>query len=86
MQSNTAAFKDVTIPVAGMSCGSCVRRIRTALNQQTGVRTAEVDLAAGEVKVCFDPELTKVDAIVEAIRKSGYLADVPQSETDPILC
>ena len=86
MQTNTAAFKNATIPVTGMSCGSCVRRIRAALDQQPGVKTAEVNLARSEVTVCFDPELTKVAAIVEAIRKSGYRADLPQSETDPIVC
>ena len=80
MQTNTAAFKNVTIPVAGMSCGSCVRHIRTALDQQPGVKTAEVNLAAGEVTVCFNPELTKVEAIVEAIRKSGYQAAVPATK------
>ena len=37
-------------------------------------------LAAGEVTVCFDPELTKVEAIVEAIRKSGYQAAVPATK------
>jgi copper chaperone CopZ len=77
MKSNTAAFKNVTIPVAGMSCGSCVRHIRTALDQQPGVKTGEVNLADGEVTVCFNPELTTVEAIVEAIRKSGYRAAVP---------
>ena len=80
MQTNTAAFKNVTIPVAGMSCGSCVRHIRTALDQQPGVKTAEVNLAAGEVTVCFNPELTKVEAIVEAIRKGGYQAAVPATK------
>ena len=74
MQSNTAAFKDVTIPVAGMSCESCVRRIRAALDQQPGVKTADVNLATSEVTVCFNPKLKKVEAIVEAIRKSGYQA------------
>ena len=80
MKSNTAAFRDVTIRVDGMSCGSCVRHIRTALGQQPGVKTAEVNLAAGEVTVCFDPELTRVEAIVEAIRKNGYQAAVPATK------
>lgn len=80
METNTTAFKNVTIPVAGMSCGSCVRHIRTALEKQPGVKTAEVNLAAGEVTVCFNPELTKVEAIVEAIRKGGYQAAVPATK------
>jgi copper chaperone CopZ len=79
MQTNTAAFKNVTIPVAGMSCGSCVRHIRTALDQQPGVKTAEVNLAAGEVTVCFNPEFANVEALVQAIRKSGYQAALPQT-------
>ena len=80
MQSNSAAFQNVTIQVAGMSCGSCVRHIRTALDQQPGVNTAEVNLPAGEVTVRFNPEATKVEAIVEAIRKSGYQAALPATK------
>jgi Cu+-exporting ATPase len=79
MQTNTAAFKNVTIPVAGMSCGSCVRHIRAALDQPPGVKNAEIDLAAGEVTVRFNPELTNVEALVEAIRKSGYQAALPET-------
>lgn len=80
MPSNTASFREITIPVAGMSCGSCVKHIRTALNQQPGVKTAEINLAAGQVTVWFDPELANIEALVEAIRKSGYRATLPTIE------
>lgn len=67
----------VTIPVTGMSCGSCVRHVQTALTQQPGVESCAVDLQAKQATVSYDPEETSVQELVDAIRKSGYGAEVP---------
>ena len=80
MQSSSLALQDVRIPVAGISCGSCARHIRKALDGQPGVRTVQVDLAAGEVTVCFDPANTSLQALVETIRENGYRAAMPAVE------
>ena len=80
MTMHTTTFRDVTIPVEGMSCGSCVRHIRRALDEHPGVKTAEVNLAEREVTVCFNPERTGVAAIVETIRNSGYRALMPEEQ------
>ncbi|MBK9036812.1 MAG: heavy-metal-associated domain-containing protein [Myxococcales bacterium] len=37
--------------VAGMHCGGCARRVKTALAQVDGVLGVEVDLAKAEVRV-----------------------------------
>jgi copper chaperone CopZ len=72
MGSKTATFNEITFPVKGMSCGSCVRHINAALAGNTGVKTVEVNLAAGEVTVSFNPQTTEPVAIAESIRRSGY--------------
>lgn len=77
MSANLPKASRVTLSVLGMSCGSCVRHIRKALDELGGVEAAHVHLAAREVTVSFDPQKTGVDAIVRAIRKSGYAAEAP---------
>jgi copper chaperone CopZ len=80
MESKTATFNEVTFPVQGMSCGSCVRHIKAGLEGNTGVKAVEVDLAAGEVAVSYNPLTTEPGAIADAIRKNGYKPGVPRVE------
>ena len=79
MESRTATFKELSFPVQGMSCGSCVRQIKTALEDNSGVKTVEVNLAAGE-KRYRNPQTTSPVVIAEAIRKSGYKPGAPRAE------
>jgi len=39
------ALREVTVPVTGMTCASCVRRVEKALGKVEGVRQASVNLA-----------------------------------------
>jgi copper chaperone CopZ len=78
MPLKQTTFKQTTIPVAGMSCGSCARRIKTALQAQRGIDAADVKLAPGEVAVSYNPETIQPAAIAEAIRKSGYRPGPPE--------
>ena len=80
MESRTATFKEISFPVQGMSCGSCVRQIKTALEDNSGVKTVEVNLVAGEVAVSYDPQTTSPVVIAEAIRQSGYKPGAPRAE------
>lgn len=80
MESKTATFSEVTFPVQGMSCGSCVRHIKAGLEGNTGVKAVEVNLAAGEVTVSYNPQTTEPVAIADAIRKSGYQPGTPRAE------
>lgn len=76
--SATAAHTaQVTIPVSGLTCASCVGHVREALEEQPGVSSAHVNLVTREAKVSFDPGGTSVETLVEAIRSHGYGAEVP---------
>lgn len=79
MHEKLPVVKSVTVSVSGMSCGSCVRHIQKALEELGGVEASEVNLAAREVTVSFDPQVTGVEPIVSAIRKSGYAAEIPSA-------
>jgi Cu+-exporting ATPase len=75
----TAAQK-VTIPVSGMSCASCQAGVQRALRRAPGVLDADVNLMTGSAAVTFDPAATSPEALVEAIRDTGYEAELPRPE------
>jgi len=67
----------VTIPVSGMTCAACSGRVQRALEKHPGVSTAAVNLMLKEATVEFDPAATSPDALVQAIRSTGYEAALP---------
>jgi len=79
--TNAKKFAQVTIPVTGMSCASCVRRVERALSEQEGVAEASVNFAAEKATVAYDPSATSPVEIVEAIRG---LATTPTCARRPL--
>jgi P-type Cu+ transporter len=72
MTSTTnAERRDITLPVAGMTCASCVLRVEKALKAVPGVQEASVNLATELATVRADPSVAP-DALVAAVRKAGY--------------
>ncbi len=63
---------ETTLDVTGMSCGSCVRRVSTALRSLDGVTNVDVRLKDGKVIVNHDPTRTSADALIAALDKAGY--------------
>ncbi|WP_099827515.1 heavy-metal-associated domain-containing protein [Oceaniglobus indicus] len=57
-----------------LSCPSCVPKIEGALRALAGVEKAEVKFASGRIEVEHDPAQTSVDALVQAIARTGYTA------------
>ncbi|HLZ29954.1 MAG TPA: heavy metal translocating P-type ATPase [Chloroflexota bacterium] len=64
---------EVTLPIQGMTCASCVRRIEKALNRVEGVQDASVNLATEQAKVFYDPAQVTVDQMRAAVQKAGYV-------------
>jgi len=63
---------ELTLPVVGMTCASCVNRIERFLNRADGVDVATVNLATERATVRFDPALIDRAGIVSAIESAGY--------------
>ncbi len=70
--------ENTTIPIKGISCASCVAKIEGALNSQTGIFLASVNLASEKARVEYLPALTNIKKIKDVIRSLGYQA--PDSE------
>ena len=64
------------IPIAGMSCASCVGRVEKAIRGVEGVQDVAVNLATERAQVSVTPG-TRPDLVLNAIREAGY---EPQEE------
>lgn len=75
MSTNT---KELSLPIAGMTCASCAAHVEKALTEVPGVADAVVNLATERATVRFANGGVAADILIEAVRNSGY--EVP-SET-----
>jgi len=60
----------VYVQITGMTCASCVHYIETEMMKQPGVLSVTVALATNRGRFTFDPQLTGVRNIIEAINVS----------------
>ena len=64
------------LPVQGMTCAACVRRIEKALRGAPGVEDATVNLVTRRATIAYDPQATSPAALAQVIVAAGY--DVPE--------
>ena len=69
----------LTLPIEGMSCASCVRTVEGALDNLSGVEKATVNLAGGKVSVVYDPTRVNVAKVTQAITDLGYAIGVEEA-------
>src|SRR3712207_7951800 len=65
-------LRKVSLPVSGMTCAACARRVEKALSRTDGVRAANVNLAAEKATVEYDPASVDTERLVGAIEDAGY--------------
>ena len=70
------------IPVTGMTCAACQSQVQRTLQKQPGVTDATVNLMMGNATISYDPAAVSPAALVEAIRKTGYGAELPATDSD----
>jgi copper chaperone len=63
-------MEQMSIRIAGMSCGGCVNSVWNALARLPGVEVREVEV--GSATVVYDPSLNTPDSIQSAIVKAGF--------------
>jgi Cu+-exporting ATPase len=76
----TSATESITLPILGMTCASCQHHVEEALRSTPGVDAAHVDLIANRAQVEYDPQIATPDALIEAVRASGYDAVLPRAD------
>ena len=77
------APSELTLPVIGMTCASCVNRIERFLTNADGVADASVNLATERATVRFDPGLIDRAGIVSTIEAAGYEVAHDATPSDP---
>ncbi|MEH7389508.1 copper chaperone CopZ [Bacillus sp. JJ1503] len=65
-------MEKVTLNVAGMSCGHCVKAVEVGVGELAGVESVKVDLKNGTVDVEYRSNEVSLDNIKEAIDDQGY--------------
>jgi Cu+-exporting ATPase len=72
---------ELTIPVQGMTCAACSARVQRTLERTPGVSGANVNLMTGSATVSYDPATVTPEHLVEAIRETGYGAELPATDS-----
>jgi len=74
----------VDLPITGMTCASCMRRVEKALARTPGVREASVNLATERARVSYDPAAIGLDGLTAAVGKAGYgVRELPAEAPSP---
>ncbi len=68
----TMAEHKIILPVTGMSCANCALNIERNVKKLEGVEDVNVNFAAEQAAVSFDPEQVNIKDVVGKIKSSGY--------------
>lgn len=90
MNAPTKSITDkqsISLPIAGLSCASCVKRAETAIGAVEGVSNVAVNLATE--RASFSPaKPEQVKQVIDAIQKAGFKVprQTVQLEVDGMTC
>ena len=78
-QEKTVAenVREMTIPVEGMSCNSCVANVKSSLKPMEGIQGVRVSLEQRNATIAYEPEKVSPEQVQQAINNLGYRAGEP---------
>src|SRR5687768_4678374 len=65
-----------------MTCAACQARVQRTLASKPGVVNASVNLITNTAAVSYDPTVVTPSELVDAVRATGYGADLPKETVD----
>jgi len=81
-----AGMEKVTLPIQGMSCASCVKKVEDALNDLEGVVRASVNFATERATVQYIPGAVSMGDFKKAVKEAGYeILEVERVEKEDIV-
>jgi copper chaperone len=63
-------MEQMSMKIAGMSCGGCVNSVRNALARVPGVQVRQVEV--GSATIAYDPEVASPESVRSAVVKAGF--------------
>ncbi len=66
------AHQSITLPVTGMTCANCAMNIERGLTKLPGVDEANVNFAAEQASVIFDPKSASPQDLVDKVEGLGF--------------
>jgi Cu+-exporting ATPase len=86
VETSASGTTELTFPVTGMTCTSCVRRIEKALGKMQGVQAVAVNLATEKARVMYEPGVASPVQLQAAVEKAGYsVREIPAPVVAPTL-
>src|SRR5829696_10259890 len=75
---------EAVLPIEGMTCASCVRRVEKGLEKVPGVTAANVNLATERASVAYDPAVADLATLRTAVERAGYrVGEIPDVAETP---
>ncbi len=62
----------IELPVTGMTCAACARRVERRLSKTSGVTNAAVNFATARAAVDYDSNETAIGKLIDAVKDIGY--------------
>lgn len=72
LEENTS--KEVLMPIQGMTCAACAKRIERVVEKLNGVESVSVNLATEKASIKYNPDQVRLSEIKHVIAKAGYKA------------
>jgi Cu+-exporting ATPase len=83
MMAGGPSMTRTRLNISGMNCAACQAHVQAALRKTPGVHDAAVNLMTQEATVDYDPAAVTPARLIDAVRASGYGADLPVADEDP---
>jgi Cu+-exporting ATPase len=65
-------FKQLTLPITGMTCANCVATVERNIKKVNGIQSANVNLSSERATVEFDSKLAGLNDVIKQIERAGY--------------
>jgi Cu+-exporting ATPase len=65
-------LSELTLPISGMTCASCVSHVEGALKELPGVSNVVVNLATNKANLTYDPQRVTMEDMRRAVDDVGY--------------
>ena len=75
-------MENITLPVEGMTCASCVARVEKSIKNIDGVESVSVNLATEKASISFTEKID-LNLIASVIEDAGYRLVLPE-QTHPV--